>query len=225
MAERSVLRWKGTSLLHEDGVTRDGRLLFIPYRTERGELYARRVFAPRREWWESPTPDGRFRPGMASRPLIPLGLDLLHDVRANRALVWAEGESDFFAAKHDFAGIEPTPELAGYDVLAVPGASTWRDEWACFAFGYPNVYAIPDADEAGRALAARMRRAIPHLRVVRLREGEDARSTLARYGEGGLDAFIAEADHMAHLEAAFLEADSIEQAEAMLLGEAVRHAA
>jgi len=115
----------------------EGGLVVVPYRTSAGELYADRVIAGSgRRWWS---------PG-DGRPVIPFGLDRLERLafRRYRALAICEGESDALALSAAFKG-------DGVDVLGVPGAGTWKPEWAVHAVGYSAVYVAGDGDAAGRA--------------------------------------------------------------------------
>jgi len=156
--------WKGlsTAVLNEAGVERDLEgLVWIPYRLPDGALYAHRVVAPSgRRWW---------KPG-DGRPVIPFGLESLTDPPTDRGLLVAEGESDALALRAAFEW--------GYDVLGVPGASTWRRGWVRYLLPYAVVYVLGDGDDAGRRLAGTVKRDVPRARIVYLPAGEDARSLL-----------------------------------------------
>lgn len=169
-----TIGWKGipTYVLEEAGVTVDyDGLVHIPYRIPDGRLYAERVVAPNgRQWW---------RPG-DGRPLIPYGLDRLasHRMRRYRCLAIVEGESDALALRAAL-GAE------GLDVLGVPGARTWRTEWAEHAAGY-DTYVFGDGDIAGRHLNAAVVRDIPSAGVVDLPLGLDVRDVLQQGGASAL---------------------------------------
>jgi hypothetical protein len=161
--------WKGLPrfVLHEYGVIADhAGLVRIPYRLADGGLYAERVIAPNgRQWW---------RPG-DGRPVIPFGLDRLEHPRFRkyRGLGICEGESDAFAISAAFGA-------KGLDVLGVPGAGTWKPEWARHADGYAAVYVLGDGDHAGRCFNQRVAQDLPDATVVWLPEGEDVRSIVQR---------------------------------------------
>jgi hypothetical protein len=180
-----AVAWKGlsTRTLEEALVahSEDG-LVRIPYRTLTGEVHNVRVFAPSgRCWWE--------RRGLE---LIPFGLETLRDSPHDRGLLIAEGESDALALRRHFgAGF-------GYDVLGVPGARTWRADWARFCEPYAVGYVFGDGDEAGRAFAAAVQRDVPQVRVVRMPDGEDVRSLVQREGPGVVDRLLEEADRLRH---------------------------
>jgi hypothetical protein len=216
--------WKGLApwALKEAGVEVLGNSrVRIPYRDEAGTVQAVRVFWDGGAAWE--WPDGIKRPD-ETIPVLPFGLDLLPDVheRRDRALIWTEGESDTIAVRVALVGDFELDPLRGYDVLGLPGALTWRDEWKRYAEGYLAVYAIPDGDEAGekmvwgapsRAPAAfggslregGIKRTIPHLRIVRLPADEDARGFIQTYGADALDALLDEADYGYRVERAFTD--------------------
>lgn len=187
---RTVERpWKGISflVLAEAGVEERDGLIIIPYRRRDGSLFRERVFAPDgRAWWG---------PGEG---IIPFGLEALRP-NAGRALLIAEGESDALTLRGAFADVLPGAPVAGHDVVAVPGASTWQPGWARYAEGYEIVYAVGDGDRAGRRMMDAILRDIPHARPVLLPPGEDARSLLQREGPRALDPLLARADARAAL--------------------------
>lgn len=179
-----AVAWKGLPrcVLAEAGVeVRDG-LVRVPYRDIEGATHNVRLFAPPgRCWWE--------RTGL---PLRPFGLETLRRPPHDRGLLVAEGESDALALRASFSW--------GYDVLGVPGATSWHREWRSYAEPYAAVYALGDGDEAGRRLAASVRRDVPRARIVPIPADEDARSLLQREGPGALDWLLEEADRLARLE-------------------------
>jgi|GEM_PF-3127340 len=193
----SAITWKGLPLwvLADAGVRFEDGLVVIPYRTAPGELYAERVIAQDgRRWW---------RPG-DGRPVIPFGLDRLERpaFRQYRALAICEGESDGLAFSAAFAG-------DGVDVLGVPGAGTWKPEWAMHTAGYAAVYVAGDGDDAGRMLDAVVYRDVPGAMLLRLPDGADLRALLQ--GDNGravvLDLMRA-ADRLQTLACAWSEATS-----------------
>ena len=73
------------------------------------------------------------------RQLLP------HPANEPSERVWlVEGEPDMIAARS-----------AGLPAIAVPGAETWRPEWAPSLTGR-NITIVMDSDEQGRAAAHRM---------------------------------------------------------------------
>ena len=162
--------WKGLPrfVLDEYGVEENWEGLFrFPYRLADGGLYAMHVVAPSgRRWWE---------PG-DGRPAIPFGLQLLeHEpaFRKYRCLAICEGESDALA-------MAAAPGGEGLDVIALPGASTWRPEWAVHTVGYETVYVLGDGDGPGRKLNAAIRRDVLNACIVNLADGDDARKVAQR---------------------------------------------
>jgi 5S rRNA maturation endonuclease (ribonuclease M5) len=183
MAERIALGWKNlpTFVLREAGVTVDGRgRVFVPYRDESGEPVNRRVFAGDRAWWER-----------RGRSLIPFGLDRLEDLafRKYRCLAICEGESDSLA-------LSAALGAEGLDVLGVPGASTWRAEWAAHADGYAAVFVFGDGDPAGVRFNLAVKHDLPDALAVWLPKGEDVRS-IVQHNAAELVDLIAEAERLA----------------------------
>lgn len=172
--------WKrlAACVLVEAGVVRDGQgLVRIPYRTASGGLYAHRVVAPGgRRWWE---------PG-DGRECIPFGLDALTDPPTDRALLIAEGESDALALRRAYGW--------DFDVLGVPGATTWRASWAEYLDPYEVVYVLGDGDDAGRRFTWAVKADVPRARVVRLPDDEDVRSLLQGEDPCAIDRLLDEAD-------------------------------
>ncbi len=71
----------------------------------------------------------------------PYGLHRLHVAREAGYVLLVEGESDCHAGwSHDLP------------VLGIPGAKCWRDEWAAYLEGIPEVFVCADDDEAGEGL-------------------------------------------------------------------------
>jgi hypothetical protein len=186
MSSRVAVGWKAlpTIVLAEAGVTRwPDRLVHVPYRTLAGEVHNVRVFAPSgRCWWQ--------RSGL---PLLPFGLEGLTDPPHDRGLLIAEGESDALALGQHFQ--------FAYDVLAVPGARTWRPEWACYCEPYAIGYVFGDGDDTGHAFSAVVEGDVPQIRAVAVPDGEDVRSLIQREGPGAIDWLLDEADRRYHEQA------------------------
>lgn len=188
--------WKGLPswVLADAGVWLEGGLVVVPYRTSAGELYADRVIAGSgRRWWS---------PG-DGRPVIPFGLDRLERLafRRYRALAICEGESDALALSAAFKG-------DGVDVLGVPGAGTWKPEWAVHAVGYSAVYVAGDGDAAGRTLDAAVYRDVPGSMSLRLPDGADVRALLQADGPDAVLELIRQADWQQRVGLAFTAASS-----------------
>lgn len=183
MSLHVAVGWKGlpTFVLAEAEITRSpDDLIHIPYRTLAGEVHNVRVFAPSgRCWWQQ-----------SGLPLLPFGLETLTDAPHDRGLLIAEGESDALALRRHFQ--------IGYDVLGVPGARTWRTEWACYCKPYAIGYVFGDGDDAGRAFSAAVECDVPQIRVVPIPDGEDVRSLIQREGPGATDWLLGEADRLYH---------------------------
>jgi DNA primase len=91
---------------------------------------------------------------------------------ATGPLVICEGEPDVWAVE----------TLAGLPAVGVPGAESWRKHpyWARCFVGQPRLILAADGDDAGEDLAKTIRASLPEITVVRLPDGDDANSVLAR---------------------------------------------
>ena len=68
----------------------------------------------------------------------PYGLPRLGDARKAGRIVLCEGESD-----------PQTLWCQEYPALGIPGADTWKDEWADYLEGIPIIYVVIEADKGG----------------------------------------------------------------------------
>ena len=105
----------------------------------------------------------RFRWKKRSKPL-PYGLWRLEEARAAGYLNMCEGESDSQTLWHN-----------GFPALGLPGATTWREEWAEHLDGIPIIYVIDEGDDGGKALLRSLSNSSirSRLRVVRLGSAKD----------------------------------------------------
>lgn len=202
-------------MLLDAGVVEEDGLVYVPYYRPDRELHNRRVFAPDgRCWWETSGVD-----------LLPYGLETLPPRRdVSRSVIFVcEGESDALTVRSGFAGTADGTILH-FCALGVPGATTWRSEWAQYLRPYPTIYLLGDGDDAGRSLNARIRLDVPWARPVWLPDGRDARDIIQRNGAVALDLYLDRADREARIRAAFIRAESLSEFEALLREEAL-HAA
>lgn len=83
-----------------------------------------------------------------------------------------EGEMDAIAVQ----------TLTGYPAVGIPGARSWSKHpyWARVFVGFDRLILPADGDEAGMELAKAVAADLPELQVVRLPDGDDANSVLAR---------------------------------------------
>lgn len=84
--------------------------------------------------------DERFRWEKGARP-IPYGLWVLGDARTVGHVVICEGESD-----------AQTLWLHCIPALGLPGANTWKEEWAAHLEGIPRIYVVIEPDAGGEAI-------------------------------------------------------------------------
>lgn len=80
-------------------------------------------------------------------------------------LAICEGETDAMCLA---TNIDWFPELRGARVIAVPGSSTFPNEWAGMFKGYDDIYLFPDPDDAGEQMVQRVCGLIGRTKVVRL---------------------------------------------------------
>lgn len=72
--------------------------------------------------------------------------------------------------------------LTGYPAVGIPGAKAWKahPHWARCFVGLHRLILPADGDTAGHELADAVRTDLPETHVVRLPDGDDANSVLAR---------------------------------------------
>jgi hypothetical protein len=175
-----ALDWKGLDsiVLAEAGVTRgaDGTVR-VPYRDVTGAERNAKLFGHGRSWWE--------QRGLGASLF---GLERVADParRELRRLWICEGESDALSLREHYAEWRRLP----VDIVGLPGAATWRPEWAVYARGYSSAACFPDGDQAGDLMADKITASVPWTIRVRLPEGRDVRSILQAEGPDALDECI-----------------------------------
>jgi hypothetical protein len=159
--------------------------------------------------------------------VLPFGLETLPPMerRGRAALAICEGESDALAFREAYAGVAGNTWIQRHVVIAVPGASSWRPDWAHHLDGFDVIYVLGDGDRAGRRLDWAVRRDVPHARLVSFRDGDDVRRVLQRDGHRALDPYLARADRDACVDAAFTAARTLDEWERLLRGEEIPDAA
>lgn len=160
------------------GVRREGTAVVVPFFGLQGKFYRAKKFPLR------PRPDGpRSWWAGDSRPQIPYGLETL--ALGGRRVFLTEGESDAWALRL----ANPTAP-----VLGLPGASSWKPEWAVALEPFEAVYAIFDGDKAGDKLYDAVCSTIPRARVVFPIRDRDTRDLIQMYGTGVLREMVRVAD-------------------------------
>jgi hypothetical protein len=184
--------WKGIDALTllDAGVTRSASgVVRVPYRDSEDSERNAKLFAPDgRSWWE--------RRGLG---VLPFGLEQVApaDQRGGRQVFVAEGESDALALRQEYAAWRELP----VDVIGLPGAGTWRDDWRCHLDGYAAAFCFPDGDNAGERMADSITCCIPWAIRVRLPTGRDVRDLIQRDGADVFDRHIMDAEAVAVLTA------------------------
>lgn len=123
----------------------------IPYLDEGGSVLRRKMRAGSKKWWEG-----------KDLPIFLYGRNVLanHVERgAKSAVLFVEGESDCHALWHH-----------GMLALGVPGANSWRPEWAKYAEGR-DVYVWREPGAAGQQFVAALTKSFPMARIIIAPEG------------------------------------------------------
>jgi DNA primase len=87
-------------------------------------------------------------------------------------VVLCEGELDAVAVSG----------VLGIPAVGVPGAASWKRHWDLLLEGFERVVVAADGDEAGLAMAERVRSRVPQAVVAAMPAGHDASSVLAGFG-------------------------------------------
>jgi hypothetical protein len=203
-----AIDWKGIDActLLDAGVTRSSRgVVRVPYRLPDGTMFREKLFPVRGgSHWSR------------GEGIIPLGLECVAkpDQRAGRQLWIAEGESDALALRQEYAGWRGLP----VDVIGLPGAGTWRDEWRCHLDGYAAAFCFPDGDHAGERMADAITSCIPWAIRVRLPAGRDVRDVIQRDGADVFDRHIMDAEALAALTAGMRSCPTLPELKRFLAG-------
>ncbi len=106
----------------------------------------------------------RFRWRKGSRPTL-YGLERLGEARRTGSVSLVEGESD-----------AQTLSQVGFPALGLPGAASWREEWAQYLDGIATVYVAIEPDKGGQAVLKWLRRSAirDRARLVLLADAKDA---------------------------------------------------
>lgn len=201
MSAPTTSTWKGLApeVLAAAGVRAEADgLVHLPCRNLAGELLRERIVAPDgRRWWG------------AGEGVHLFGAEKLAGAGSDTPVLVCEGESDALAARE---------HLRGVVALGSPGAAVFRSEWRALLEGFAVVYGIGDGDDAGRAFAWRVHAAVPQARPVVCPEGRDLRDLLQAGERARVEALLSEADAMARLEHAVLNAPDLQTAALWLTG-------
>jgi hypothetical protein len=88
-----------------------------------------------------------------------LGLDRLEEIRRTGWVLIVEGETDFAAGR-----------LMGLPVVAIPGASTWKDEWALLFQGC-QIYVWREPGKGGETFVDKLAKSFWEIKVIEPPEG------------------------------------------------------
>ncbi len=128
----------------------------IPYRDADGQEVAVRFRV-------APSGEDRFRWRRGSHPPL-YGLDCLADARRAGTVSLVEGESD-----------SHTLWQHGFPALGLPGAASWREDWASHLDGIGTVYVVIEPDKGGQAILKWLRRSTirDRVRLLLLADAKD----------------------------------------------------
>jgi len=193
--------WKGFPLfqLEEFGIKVNDQGVWVPYYRRDRTLFRAKLFAhDGRSWWL----------GGQGKGQILYGLEQLEARTRPKTLILTEGESDTLALR-----------LAWPDTIVaigIPGASSWKSEWAKIAEGFDRVYLSFDGDhggdgrlvpgrrppKVGEHLVQRVKADLPQARRLHLPLGADSRDVLQQLGKAAYRALIEAAEAKARFDTA-----------------------
>ena len=137
--------------------------VLIPYHDETGTEVARRyrlsMAGKRRFVWAT------------GSKVMPYGLERLDDARQAGYIVLVEGESD-----------AQTLWYHGLPALGIPGANTWRPEWAQYLTGL-TAYVWREPDQGGETFARTIGQTLPEVRIITAPEGRKDVSECHLFGD------------------------------------------
>ncbi|MGI0011817.1 MAG: toprim domain-containing protein [Nitrososphaera sp.] len=94
----------------------------------------------------------RWKKGTQIRPY---GVWRLGEARAKGFIIIVEGETD-----------SATLWQHGFPALGLPGANTWKGEWSNHLSGIASIYLWQEPDKAGQAVANKLTKWIPDLKII-----------------------------------------------------------
>jgi hypothetical protein len=159
----------------------------IPYLAEDGQESAVRFRIALEKTEEG---DERFRWRTGSKAML-YGLWRLEKIRKVGWVVLVEGESD-----------TQTLWYHGFTALGIPGADTWKKQWAVYLVGVERVYVVVEPDKGGETLREALAATASirdRIYLVELGEHKDASSLYLSDGEAFRDNFKAAVQNAASL--------------------------
>lgn len=133
----------------------------IPYYGLDGTELRARYRSASGKWWEG-----------KNQPIHLYGLWRLVELEEGSTVWVVEGESDCHALWH-----------AGLHAVGVPGATSWKHEWAAFLDGF-QVFAWEEPDQGGAQFVKRITESLPAARIVRDVGAKDASDLRIKAGDG-----------------------------------------
>jgi DNA primase len=80
--------------------------------------------------------------------------------------------------------------VLGVPAVGVPGANSWKRHWDLLLEPFERVVVAADGDDAGQAMAEKVRGHVPQVVVAVMPDGHDASSVLVEFGEDELAALL-----------------------------------
>lgn len=151
----------------------DGKpVVRIPFRNEDGA----ELTVKYRHGGVGGEPRFTFKSGTKARPY---GLERLAEARAATYIIFAEGESD-----------GQTLWFHGEPALGLPGANSWKEEFAHYLDGVAVIYVVVEPDQGGEAMIRRIAKSsiAPRVRLIRMTPECKDPSALHLAGPDGFDA-------------------------------------
>jgi hypothetical protein len=170
LAEYAKAKGFSVDFLKSLGIGHSSGHLEFPYCNGSGE-----VKAVHRRWGLGGPSRFTWRRG---DKVIPFGLERLSEAKERGYILITEGETDTI-----------TGLLHGFPSLGIPGASTWKPEWAEYLKDIPEVYIVPHQDQGGEALTRSVGQGFPdRLKVVNLGNAKDLN-----------ELFLSESEHFSEI--------------------------
>jgi len=175
--KKRLSSWKGMDVFYLEhfGIKVNDEGVWVPYYKRDNTLFRAKLFKH----------DGRsYWLGGQGKGQIPYGLEQLR--KPTKVLVLTEGESDTLALRIAW------PDTI--TAIGVPGASSWKPEWAVIAEGFERVYLSFDGDDAGEKLSEAVKVDLPDAKRLYLPRGSDTRAVLQQLGKRAYKALIEAAE-------------------------------
>lgn len=127
------------------GVKSDNVNIHFPYLTMNGDriaCYKTRDMHNGTQWWRG-----------TKYNKLPF---IAHEAPESKGIIVCEGETDALSVASYLGALKKD-----HTVIGIPGASSFKSEWAEILAGYDDVFVIPDNDEAGDMMMQKIKSLCP----------------------------------------------------------------